>query len=586
MKTRLICLLLTAIMVISCLAGCSQKDDSEVIDDVTNEASESASTLRMYLMSENKVDAKQAQAIEAEVNKITKAKFRTMVELEFYTAEDYYQKLEAAFSGRAEAEKNGTLVKPSQEAESTEAQTVETDYGTDLVYPTIADYQVDIFYLGGYGKYLEYSQMGMLQNLDSSLTNESKQISEFVSTAFLTYMKEANGGVYAIPANNAIGEYTYLLFNEDILSEAHYNTPSGLSMFDSITDPDLADYFAWVQDCGYAPLYTELSSTELAALGKSYSDEGDKSVKFWGVDANGISSEDFSVVASDYYSDAAYKEEDTSCMYKMGSFTGTAYYSFLEQVMKYRDNGYFADSAEDAAVICVKGGADLPLQYEGYKAVAIGTPTMQTMDLYNDMFAVSSYTSSTARSMEILTYLYTNDDFHNLLLYGVEGENYELMESEYADENGDYYTVVKRLKDTYIMAPEKVGNALIGYCLDDEDPALRDYVMQQNNDVVPSITMGFTFNYKGYSVDLEALKSLRLLSDSVAERLNACTSSEEFAAVMTAIRAELAEADNVKLMEAVTSTKDAIAGANTGVQFVYITWTKDMGIYVEPPEEF
>ncbi len=593
MKTRLICLFLVAVMLVSCLAGCSQKTDDDIIYDVTEEASESAMTLAMYLMSEAPVSAEQEAKIEAEVNKITKAKFKTQIDLKFYTEAEYYQKLEESFAARAEAEKNGLISAPAEGDETKEDETYVNEYGwTDIKYPTISGYQVDIFYLGGYDNYSKYSQMGMLQNLDTELSSASKKLSEYISSAFLTYMKSANGGVYAIPTNTVIGEYTYLLFNKEVLALTHYGTSDGLAMFDSITDPDLIKYLDEIKTyrTQFVPLYTELSNTELAALGKLYSSDGNKSVKFWGVDENGVLSEDFSVVASDYNSAAKYKEKDNSCMYTSGNFLNTTYMNSLSTIMEYHDNGYFGTSDDfangKAAVICVKGGAELPAQYaDDYEAVVIGKPVLQTMDLYENMFAVSSYTASTSRSMEIITYLNTNDDFKNLLLYGIEGENYEFTESDYQNEDGEYYTVVKRLSDTYMMASEKLGNTLIGACLEGENPALREYIMKQNNAAVASITMGFKLDYNDLQVDMEKLIALRALSDTVAAKLNACKTVAELDAAKTEIASLLGEAENAALMSAVSFGAEPVVSVFAGVQYVYLEWAKSIGIWEDHSEE-
>ncbi len=594
MKTRLICLLLTAVMLVSCLAGCSKKTDDEVINTVNEQASESAMTLAMYLMSETPVSAEQEAKIEEAVNKITKAKFKTMLDLKFYTEAEYYQKLEESFAARAEAEKNGLITKPVEGEETKEDETFVNEYGwTDIKYPTIAGYQVDIFYLGGYDHYTKYSQMGMLQNLDTEISSASKKLGEYISKAFLTYMKSANNGVYAIPTNTAIGEYTYLLFNKEVLADTRYDTPAGLAMFDSTTDLDLVNFLSEVKTYRsdkFVPLYTDLSNTELAAAGKYYTSDGNYTTKFWGVDANGFISEDFSVVASNANAAAKYKEKDVSCFYTTDKVTDTHYMSMLGTVMSYRDNGYFG-TADDfangkAAVVCVKGGADLPAKYaDKYEAVVIGKPTIETMDLYSDMFAVSSYTANTGRSMEIITYLNTNDDFRNLLLYGIENENYEFTDSDYEDENGKPYRVVKRLNESYMMAPEKVGNTLIGACLEGENPALRESIMKQNNSVVASTTMGFKLDFNELKVDVESLKALRALSDTFAAKLNACKTTAELEAVKAEMVTELEKTENVALMSAATSEEDPESDGYAGMMHVYLQWAKSVGIWVDPEAE-
>ena len=115
-----------ALMLIGCLAGCSAKTDDEAVENINEEASESALTLSMYLMSENQMSQEQMDAVETAVNKITKSKFKTQLELYFYTEAEYYDKLEASFAARAEAEAAG-LIKAPVEEESTEEETFELE---------------------------------------------------------------------------------------------------------------------------------------------------------------------------------------------------------------------------------------------------------------------------------------------------------------------------------------------------------------------------------------------------------------------------------------------------------------------------
>ena len=76
MKKKLLCLLLSVLMLLSvALTACGKKDDEEALDDITDKASASAVTLSMYLMSEEPVSAEQEKLIEEAVNNITKAKF-------------------------------------------------------------------------------------------------------------------------------------------------------------------------------------------------------------------------------------------------------------------------------------------------------------------------------------------------------------------------------------------------------------------------------------------------------------------------------------------------------------------------------
>ena len=598
MKKRILCLLLCVVMLAACLAGCGKKTEEEAIDDVNKEASESAMTLAMYLLCEEEMSEEQQAKIEEAVNKITKSKFKTRLDLRFYTADEYYTKLEEAFAARTEAEAAGLISQPVvNEDETTEEETVMNEYGfAEIAYPDIANYQVDIFYLGGYEKFAEYMEMNMLQNLNEELSSASKKLNEYISAPYLTYMKSVNKGTYAIPTNKAIGEYTYLLINKEALADQSYNTDAGIKDFTSMTDADLAKFLGEISAYRadkYVPIYTNLSNIELATAGTTFltNDAGETieyGIKYWGIGEDGQLAGDFSLIGSNYNVSGAYGKT-ASYMESVGDLMkSTAFNTQFSAIMDYQENGYFAADmtvdGKDAAVMCLKGGAELPSVYaDKYEAVVIGKPTITTEALYEDMFAVASYTTSTSRSMEIITYLNTNEDFRNLLLYGIEGENYELVDSDYEDENGAAIKVVRRLNEDYMMDPEKLGNTLIGYVLEGENPMMKDFIMEQNTSAVVSTIMGFRLDYNDLIVETEKLETLRAISQTAKEKLNACT-FETYEAVMAEIDAIYKE--NAEVINALSSyAEPADETTPTGIGYVYQQWAIANKLYTPPAEE-
>ena len=145
----MLALLLALVMILACLAGCSAKDDDEAVEDINEEASASAMTLVMYLLSEEKVSDEQANAVETAINKITKSKFKTQLDLRFYTADEYYTKLDEAFAARRAAEEAGLIASVDTE-ETTEEETFENEWGvSEIKYPSVAD-GVNIILIGCY----------------------------------------------------------------------------------------------------------------------------------------------------------------------------------------------------------------------------------------------------------------------------------------------------------------------------------------------------------------------------------------------------------------------------------------------------
>jgi len=523
MNKRLVCLLLCLVMLAMCFVGCAKKTDEEAAADISDEASDSAMTLAMYLLCESEVSAEQAQKIETAVNKITKPKFKTQLKLYFYTADKYYEALDASFAARLEAEEAGLITDNTPaEGEKVEDETfINEEWGiTEIKYPTIDSFQVDIFYVGGYDRFQQYKEEGMLSKLDDELSHDSKLINDYISANYIRFMKELNSGTYAIPNNAAIGKYQYLLLNKEVLAKTRYNTTQGLSQFTSIDCDAVKSVLEQVKNeyTDFTPLYSSLGPDGIPLV----------NWKFWGVDENGALSSDFSVLASAGYTNFKYKEFNNSYLSSNNILSEKDFKDTVKAMKEYKQNGYFGTEDQLAqgkiAVAYMEGSTDIPVKYsDDYVAVPIGKPVMETQDLYENMFAVSSYSSSVNRSMEIITYLNTNEEFRNLLLYGIEGENYELVNSEYFDENGDAYKVVRRLNNNYLMAPEKTGNALITYTLEGGDPTLNDYIKLQNANVTISVTMGFTLNTELHQVRADCMEGLRQLSASVFAKLQAAS---------------------------------------------------------------
>jgi len=561
MKKKLICLLLCLVFVLGSLVGCGGKSDEEAAEDIEEKASESAMTLVMYLMCDEVPSADQQEAITYAVNKITKSKFKTQLDLYFYTEADYYAKLDAAFADRKAAEAAGktNVIKKDEEEGPVEDETIVNDWGvTEIKYPKADSYQVDIFYMGGYDVYKKYADAKMLANLNAELTGASKLLNDYLFPQYINYTKLLNNGMDVVPTNAPIGEYTYLLVNKELANEFSYDTPNGYA---SLTSPTCSSLVSFIEDVaakeGVVPMYTNLAQYELAAIGEG------TSTKFWGVDENGNLTDSFSIFGSEYDNTKAYGE-DGSYM-TLGSIfnANSSFIKRLTDVKELYSKNYVTDNAASladgtAAVACIKGGADIPEIYaENYEAVVIEKPTFTADDIYSNMFAVTSYSASVTRSMKIITHLNTDEEFRNLFLYGIEkGQEVDIekeilnadgtpaldengkpkketvtvpanyQKSVYKDVTGHEYTVVERLNKNYMMPLYKTGNVLLAYGEVDKDGNLlglikKDYAAQQNSDAVVSTTMGFRADYRNIGYNQEDMKTIREASAEILAKLNA-----------------------------------------------------------------
>ena len=313
MKKRLICLLLSIFMIVPMILMASCGEPVVDGEKIPEDASDLAITLTMYLLSPQKVhtadeiakllaekgiddpeykDAKAIydahEAVEAEMNKITKAKYKIQLNVYWYTAEEYYDIIEKKLVGfdgelemRAEAQDafdeyylkkldegytddediyklflqefpqyDGYLeieFEPEEGEETTEfvEETIKTESGfIELKYPDEGKNQVDILYIGDPSIYNKYVENNWLTDISTGLTNGSgKVLPAYINAAFFDAMK-TDGAVYGLSTNKVIGEYTYLLVDKTLYQEYSYNVDA-LENVSSI-----ADIVDFVKDVG------------------------------------------------------------------------------------------------------------------------------------------------------------------------------------------------------------------------------------------------------------------------------------------------------------------------------------------------
>ena len=560
MKKRLSCLLLSILMVALCFTGCAEKTSEEVLEKIGEESSKGAVTLSMYLMSEKPVSAEQELAMEAAVNEITEKEFKVRMDLRYFTADEYYTRLDADLAEMTAFYDGEGIGKQNYEPVYTDEDGLPVTF-----YPPIGDFEVDIFYFGGYDKYLEYKNAGYIRDMSTEIDGNAKSLKAVINNNLFDQVKAINGCYDIVPVNRAIGEYTYILLNKNVLKDTQYNAND----ITSLVDEDCQDLLS---------LVGEIFGDEYLPL-KSYTDELDVlNVKYFGADENGFLTDDFSVIAGTY--DTAWKYGAAGSYPEMSDILNTkdnGCLSVIDQikVLKgYEFAGYYGtedDADKPFAVGYIKGGSEIVDEYsEDYEVIPVGMPTLTTDDLYEHVFAISEDTNSVLKSSEVLAYLNTNEEFRNLILYGIEEKNYVWVDAvdedgtPILDENGSPYKVVSRLNDkeelTYVMDLYKTGNTTIAYPEKGTDPRVNAYALEQNRDIVIDYTIGFnlykaSFATLNQEVDLTALKAVSVASKAIYEKILAADTEEKLDAVIAEIEALVASDDVLNVLD-MPSLKD------------------------------
>ena len=469
MRNRLICLALCLLMVASVvLTGCSSKTTEEVVSDFNKQASAAARTMTMWLVSEKEVDAETAARVTKAVNEITESKFKTRIVLYFFTDDEYQTVVSEAIRQKEDSKSifvdNGSSEEETKAADDTSTTEEETEidkYGrVTIKYPDLKPNQVDLIYINGEEMFREYVANGWLRQLDEELSASSKKIKEYVSQTLLTAAK-LSGGTYAIPNNNVIGSYTYMLLNKELAER--FGT-SGVYDQGKI-DGFFNDYIYSYLDNVHA-----LGDSNIVPVDASYDEVLDLLAHYWSIDPDTYEADSsrFSLLGYRYTDPKTLSRGSTILSFNslLGDETFRKNYYELNQMRQ--TGGYYGEVTEGktAAIKFATGGLADYNKYlaedSEYLPVIVKYPSVDVKDVYSNMFGVCAYSDvDLARCMQILTYMTTNADFRNLLQYGVEGEDYKIVKDA---GNND---VVERLQESYMMDIFKTGNAFIAY----PDPA-------------------------------------------------------------------------------------------------------------------
>ncbi len=455
MKKRLISLLLCLTMLLSLgLTACSSGED-DVEDQISKEASESALTLTMWIVSEKKLSEETIDLVSEELSNITKSKFKTQLEITFLTQDVYESTVTQTILNyeKAKADKNqvateATTAAGTGEVVMTDAtETLESGM-TIIKYPETVPYQVDIIYIAGEEMYTDYIDRGWLYALDSELSGSSKKIKEYISDTLLSAAK-IDGATYAIPNNNIIGEYTYMLLNKKLMEKYSQQGYVTQGKIDSFFNTYLYSFLKQVY----------LFEKDVVPVDATYEECLGLLAHYWSIDPTDYSMlQDFSVFGY-HYTDIAALSRGSVVLGYNSLFEDADFTADYLKLNEFKYNNYFGDAGDKpAAVKFVSGDSTVLDQYkEDYYSVVVEYPTASADDIYSNMFGVCTYTKDLSRSMEIVTYLNTNSEFRNLLQYGVLNKHYKLV----TDEDGA--TSLVRLNEDYMMDIYATGNVFLAY---------------------------------------------------------------------------------------------------------------------------
>ncbi len=497
MKKRLIslCLCLATLLMLL-LTSCAEEED--VDSEIDKAEAQGTATLTMWVVSDEKVSEKSAALVSEAINDLTQTNYKVKMEILYFTEDEYYQKLSDAINAYTD-----TFV-PSQTVVSSEEE--EESYFD--IYPALQENQVDILYIGdlhdkngnltisGADMYDELVEKGWLAPLNTYLnTGVAKKLREYIAPTLLTgAMKD--GEIYAVPNNNVIGEYNYMLLNQELMDR--------YSMTGHFKNGDMTSF-----NNSYVYRYLDMiiadaaSNTNILPIGATYSECLELLAHYWSVDPESLelSGDDFSLFGA-LQSEFGNLKNGLTAPGAESLFANSEFVADYLQLNKYRLNDSMTvysdgkDSALTPALTFVKGEmidltvvdgvAYYDLNGTRYYAVPVEYPTATEEDIFGNMFGVCALNAKEAgrvqTCMEIITFFNTDDEARNLLQYGVEGEHYNIS-------GGD--PIRTELGAGYKMDLYATGNAFRAYPESWMDDDIWEYGKLQNRDASISTLSGF-----------------------------------------------------------------------------------------------
>ena len=477
-------------------AGCS--NDTTSSGGTTN-TDDLPATINLVGITEKSTTAEAIEFVEEALNKLTKTRYKTKVELTLVTADEYIELIEqrvaeadqetvrlaaiSKYNNLAQKEANNaqrllasTSKKTSKwtkqvttvvastlstgEVYSAEATTVYEDGKIETLYPEAVS-PIDILMIDGKEMYDYLDEKDYLLSIEKRLESEFTKFRQYIYPTFFDQLKVITGDIKAIPNNNLLAEYTYLVVEKELADKYDFNID------DVDTYADLESYLETIKaNETVAPLAT---TPEALGIYKYFEDD---------------------IAVGTYYDPIyGFNTAEGTDFTVQNLLAIPQYQQHVALMQSYAEKGYIVEGAEEYAVNVIKGNALVETEYgDDYYVKAIQYPFVEMEAIFNGMFAVSSYTSNETRALEIIELLNTDPEAKNLLQYGIayDGDNGEYANyrvNDVEDETGAVvgYTI-ERLNDTYMMDNDLTGNVYMGYPEEGQVFDIWDYYKQTNLD--------------------------------------------------------------------------------------------------------
>lgn len=332
------------------------------------------------------------------------------------------------------------------------------------------------------------SAQGALQPLDELLTNFGQGIVDVMGQDVINACMY-NGEVCAVPTNRDLARSFGFFYRKD------YNEQYGLELEKCKNLDDLTAAFAKLKE----------ANPDIVAIGGNSENAMDPAYEAWDELGNM-----YGVLSN-------YGEK----LEVVNKYATPEYKEMIELMHEWYQNGYIyseIDTSTTSNVDLFKTGKYLGFianwnpssnnahsQANGVEMgfVELLEPFMSTMTIQTAAWTIPYNSKYPERAMQLLNLMYTDPTVVNLLTYGIEGENYVIVD----EANGiiDYPEGMDATTKTYDNTLDWMwGNMLIGYTWKGNDPTLHQQMIDFNNSAKRSKALGFVYDSTNVENELTA----------------------------------------------------------------------------------
>jgi putative aldouronate transport system substrate-binding protein len=381
------------------------------------------------------------------------------------------------------------------------------DWAAKAITAIQAGEKMDIFFTADWFNYMQLVTDGLLTPLNDPNGPNGNLLEQYgqglmasLNPAFITG-SQIDGVSYAIPTNKELSVPWGFVYNATIADEI------GFTDADAAAVKSMADLQPWIEKAkaAHPDMYPYLTDGTIGFMP-------------W-IHAFATNISDY-VINMSAIPDASGKVDETILV----PFETTAISDYLNTVRDWYNKGYINP---DAGLTTFQPSDSLnagnffiqpmPLKGNNIKAqelvIASGNPDLKLKEIYGmpkvintsdaggSMLAIPASSPNPVQAMKLLNLMHTDKKLINMMLYGVEGVNWEL------ESDGR----VNIIDDSWLKAHPGAwvwADITIQYVTNKEDPNKNQLLIDYAKDAFPEPSLGFRFRTEPVAAEITALQAV------------------------------------------------------------------------------